>query len=169
MADTNHLHATPRVEGDGLSYSGIVWFVVILTVTTLLAQLLVWGAFEWMEARADSADTARAPLAAPPIKPSIQNGRLVTGTDAPALPAASLVEEPAVLREFRVRENENLSTYGWVDQSAGTVRIPIDRAKDLVIERGLPTRPGAPPSALAGAPAPATTTTPPPTTGNSGH
>ena len=43
-----------------------------------------------------------------------------------------------------------LSTYGWIDQGAGTVRMPIDRAKDLALERGLPARPGRPRRAAPG-------------------
>jgi len=39
----------------------------------------------------------------------------------------------------RRREEEILSSYGWVDRPAGTVRMPVDRAIDLVLERGLPT------------------------------
>lgn len=30
------------------------------------------------------------------------------------------------------------SSYGWVDRQRGIVRIPIDRAVDLVLHRGLP-------------------------------
>ena len=44
------------------------------------------------------------------------------------------------LAEFRLRQAKLLSSYGWVDREAGVVRIPIDRAMDLVAERGLPTR-----------------------------
>ena len=33
-----------------------------------------------------------------------------------------------------------MSTYDYIDKDAGTVRIPIDRAMDLLVERGLPTR-----------------------------
>jgi hypothetical protein len=36
---------------------------------------------------------------------------------------------------------ELLEGYGWVDRSAGTVRLPIERAMQLLLERGLPTRP----------------------------
>jgi hypothetical protein len=36
-----------------------------------------------------------------------------------------------------------LNTYGWVDQQNEVVRIPVDRAMDLIIQRGLPSRPGA--------------------------
>jgi len=36
-----------------------------------------------------------------------------------------------------------LNSYDWIDQKAGTVRIPIDRAMQLLAQRGLPTRPQA--------------------------
>jgi len=168
MADTKHRRGTPPVESDGVSYRGIVWFAVILTATTVLCQLLMWGAFELMEYRVESAAVARAPLATAPVNPSIKDGRVLIGTDAPPLPAAPLTGEPAVLREFRTREDDSLATYGWGDHGSGTVRLPIDRAKDLVIERGLPTRPGAPPSTLSAAPAPVTPA-PSPASGRRGH
>ena len=46
------------------------------------------------------------------------------------------------LKTFRARENAELNSYGWVDRDAGIVRIPIDRAMDILMERGLPTRGG---------------------------
>ena len=33
-----------------------------------------------------------------------------------------------------------LNSYGWVDQTSGVVRIPVDRAIELSLERGFPTR-----------------------------
>ena len=36
------------------------------------------------------------------------------------------------------KENEVLGSYDWVDQKNGVVRIPIDRAMDLLAQRGLP-------------------------------
>jgi hypothetical protein len=44
-------------------------------------------------------------------------------------------------------ERDRLSSYGWVDREAGIVRIPIDRAMDLLAERGLPARAGPDPFA----------------------
>jgi len=37
-------------------------------------------------------------------------------------------------------QNEQLASYGWVDREKGLVRIPIELAKDLVVQRGLPTQ-----------------------------
>jgi len=39
-----------------------------------------------------------------------------------------------------MEEDQKLATYDWVDQDAGKVRIPIDRAMDLIVQRGLPVR-----------------------------
>jgi hypothetical protein len=172
MADTRRTGTGAPVEGDGVNYTGILWFVVILTGVTVFSQLLVWGAYEVMAYRARSASAGRAPLAVDSVSAtaSVQGGRMVVGT-APLPQPELLVGEPQVLSEFRKREDDSLSTYGWIDRATGVVRIPIDRAKDVVIERGLPTRPGAPASPLSTspAPAPARAATPPPAPAGGGH
>jgi hypothetical protein len=144
MSDTNH-HHTPSgdpVEFDAVSYSGIVWFVVILTGTVLASQLIVWGLYEWFDYRVTRADTPRAAMADAPTRPTIEGGRLVSGADATPLPSL-LVDEPMVNREYFGAQRAAQTTYGWIDQAMGTVRLPIERAKDLVLERGLPARPSA--------------------------
>jgi hypothetical protein len=47
------------------------------------------------------------------------------------------------LRQLRAREDTVLETYGWVNQKSGVVRMPIERAIDLLAQRGLPARTGA--------------------------
>jgi hypothetical protein len=44
------------------------------------------------------------------------------------------------MEQLRQSEDKVLNTYGWVDRDAGTVRVPIDRAMELLVERGLPFR-----------------------------
>jgi hypothetical protein len=39
------------------------------------------------------------------------------------------------LRRMRQREEELLGSYGWIDRQSGIVRIPIERAKKLLLER----------------------------------
>ena len=55
---------------------------------------------------------------------------------------APLLEVDAVegLREQRRRDAEILGSYGWVDRERGLVRVPVDRAIDLLLEQGLPVR-----------------------------
>jgi hypothetical protein len=137
MADTKHApaHNLPT-EGDGVSYRGIVWFIVILTVTTLSSQLLMWGLFRFLDVQAVKNDAVPAPLSVPFNEPTTVDGRVVPGTSVP-MPTL-LISEPANLKVFRDKEDEILATYGWMDKNAGTVRIPIDRAKDLLLQRGIP-------------------------------
>jgi hypothetical protein len=53
-------------------------------------------------------------------------------------PAPRLQVTPVVdLQNYRDGQREQLESYGWVDKEGGVVRIPIERAMDLVLERGL--------------------------------
>ena len=47
-------------------------------------------------------------------------------------------EPRAVLDELRRREESRLTSYAWVDREQGVVRIPIDRAMEVLAERGFP-------------------------------
>jgi hypothetical protein len=51
------------------------------------------------------------------------------------------INERTEIRDFRLEEEQQLHSYGWVDQPAGTVHIPIDQAMQLIAARGLPTTP----------------------------
>ncbi len=46
----------------------------------------------------------------------------------------SPAERKALLAEHQAREQAKAATYGWVDRQAGVVRLPIDRAIELVIQ-----------------------------------
>ena len=47
---------------------------------------------------------------------------------------------PEDLAEFRQAEEARLHGYGWVDRPAGVIHLPIERAMELTVERGLPSR-----------------------------
>ena len=56
-------------------------------------------------------------------------------------PEPRLQPHPAIeLQALRQHEDDILNHYGWVDQKAGIVRIPIDRAMDIMARRGFPTK-----------------------------
>jgi hypothetical protein len=58
-------------------------------------------------------------------------------------PEPRLLKQEAVdLQKFRAGEEQVLHSYAWVDQSKGVVRIPIDRAIDVLAQKGLPSRAG---------------------------
>lgn len=54
-------------------------------------------------------------------------------------PAPRIEEHPAVeIRELHSEEDKILSTYGWTDKEHGIVRVPIEKAIELKLERGFP-------------------------------
>ena len=63
-----------------------------------------------------------------------------TGIEARKLPPEPRLQANAVqdLKQMQAEEDRTLSSYGWVDQHKGVVRIPIGRAIDLLAQRGLP-------------------------------
>ena len=63
----------------------------------------------------------------------------IPATHSEEFPQPRLEVKPgASLAEFRAAEDADLNSYGWIDRNTGTVRIPIDRAMQLILERGLP-------------------------------
>lgn len=113
-------------ERRDLSPRVIGLFLVGLVIATALTLLAIWALFDHFAARQSRADRPPSPLADVrqiPPEPRLQ------------------VSGAADLAAFRAREESELTSYGWVDRKAGTVRIPIDRAMDLLLQRGLPATP----------------------------
>ncbi|MGA7917704.1 MAG: hypothetical protein WCA00_20890 [Candidatus Acidiferrales bacterium] len=50
------------------------------------------------------------------------------------------VEPRADLHAYCVQQLATLNSYGWEDQHNGVVRIPVNRAMDLILQQGLPAR-----------------------------
>ena len=104
-------------------------FALWLSVSMVLSFFIVYGAFWFFERRQSTADAAaqKFPLAADYARPQ---------------PTPALQTQPFKdIHTLRQSETDRLNSYGWVDQGAGVTRIPIDRAMDVLLQRGLPVRP----------------------------
>jgi hypothetical protein len=89
----------------------------------------------------DSYNNAHQPPQNPMI-PTQANTRVVTSEEIQQFSSPRLeTNERSEIAKFRLEEEQRLHSYGWADQSAGVVRIPIERAMELVAQRGLPTTP----------------------------
>ena len=55
-------------------------------------------------------------------------------------PTLDIDDDHAEMMALRARQDAELNSYGWIDRSNGVVRIPIERAMDLIAQRGLPAR-----------------------------
>jgi len=74
------------------------------------------------------------------------------GSNAAKLPPEPRLQTAPVLdlKEMRAAEDQILNSYGWIDAQHGVVRIPINRAMDLLAQRGLPARAETTPESVAG-------------------
>lgn len=71
----------------------------------------------------------------PPASP------LARATQREPLPSPFLQVHPhGELEDYCAAQEKEVSTYGWVDQQSGIVRIPIDRAMEMSLQRGFPAR-----------------------------
>jgi hypothetical protein len=154
-------HETTDVSLTGITRLAILSFVAIFAVLGVV--YVFWGVFA-----SYSADTR-------PMEPMA--GRKA-GEDR--LPVGPLVvtDEPGMLRQLRAKERDVLHRYGWVDKNQGVVRIPIERAIEVLASQpqrlsldgsapAAPAAPAAPEGAAPAATPPAAPATPPPA--GSGH
>ena len=66
----------------------------------------------------------------------------IDSSRVPRYPAPALQSDPQTdLQAYKFRAEQDLDSYGWIDQAHGVVRIPITRAMSLLLNRGFPVRP----------------------------
>lgn len=102
----------------------ISWTVIGILVLTLVSMAAMWGLLVYLESRAER------------TAPEVPALHLQAAEEPPPGPRLQATPERDLLR-MRAEETEVLTTYGWSDREAGTVRVPIDRAMEmLAAERG---------------------------------
>jgi hypothetical protein len=72
-----------------------------------------------------------------PSSPELQN-KVAEMTQSFPTPRVQSDDGNQDVADLHAREDLLLSNYTWVDESKGTVRIPIERAMELIAQRGLP-------------------------------
>ena len=142
--DTRDTHGQPMHpenpevthEKSDVSVRGIFGFLIGLALCVVLICFVLAGVFSALR----KGFTATRP-----------NVNAMVGTRE--LPTASLkaaetiFPEPRLqvdyygdLSKMREQWNEQVNGYGWVDKNNGVVHIPIERAMQLTLQRGLPAR-----------------------------
>lgn len=132
-------HETTDISLDGVGKLTI-GFVIIITVISAV----MYGTYRMLDRRARAADTSIAQIDAARGATDIASAPLMDPANSlehkgrqPAGPKM-LTSEPTWLAGIRATTTQAQATYGWVDKDAGVVRLPIERAKALLLERGLP-------------------------------
>lgn len=145
-------------EKSDVNVRALLIFVVVFILFAVVTHILLYFMFQFF-VRIENGRT-NAPLT------EIQRP---AGSDVPALPRlqpfpSKLADGQTIapnantpvtdMEDMRAAEEKAQTTYGWVDQQKGVVRIPIDQAQQLLLQRGLP---------VVAAPTPAMTATAAPT------
>jgi|SRR5665213_237975 len=120
-----HLPSSSGHETRDAGVRPIVLTGAVLAVVIGMVGLIVYGTFSYLAKH-------RATAA--------QSNPMSVG-DSQIPPEPRIEEHPAIaIQELHAQEDKTLSTYGWTDKKTGVVRIPIDRAMELQLMRGFPTR-----------------------------
>jgi hypothetical protein len=126
-------------EHQDMQAAGVLYFLVGLVVVTVICMFGLKGLYAYLDHRQRAAEEPVNPL----VKHVPEDTRHVApGYPQTEFPSPKLEEdERDQLNSILLKEDDTLYSYGWVDEKAGTVRIPIERAMDLLAQRGLPVRP----------------------------
>jgi len=124
-------------ERQDLSPSGVYAFLTGLAAAGIVIYFVLWGLYHYLDVYQRRHQ--------PPQNPLVQSEADTRNVPAQAIqkfPQPRLEKNERVeINDFRLKEEQTLNSYGWVDHNAGVVRIPIDRAMQLIAQRGLPTTP----------------------------
>jgi len=177
------IHETPDVsyitnpdvahEESDVAVRPLLWFVGGLTFFTIVVCLAMLLLFKFFQSREESLELPASPLARQgderlPPEPRLQlaHGWEVRTDDGRrhnlSYTAENVGNVPQPWSEYLIVNDEwrrEIENYGWADQQAGTVRVPVEHAMRVYLQRrasGQP--PPAPPAAGRPPSAPAETT-----------
>jgi hypothetical protein len=107
-------------EREDVKVSLLKWILPVALVILAVIHLGVWWLYQYYRTQDQRRDVRRT----------------LVETPAPVPPEPRLQVNPqADFQEYFRKQQETLKSYGWVSRAEGKVRIPIDRAMDLVVER----------------------------------
>lgn len=149
MRTTEEVKPDAVARNRDVSIRGVLLFAFWLAVGAIVVQAAMWGLLRVLAREERLRDRPLPPLVAVSLARTPPEPRL---EPRPLAPRARLDAE----------ENTILTTYGWVDRNRGVVRVPIDRAMEILVARGLP------PSKPMAAPAPMPAASPGPPAGAEG-
>src|SRR6185437_9731446 len=121
-------HPEVSFEAGDMSHGSVFAFLLTLACGLLIVHIAVWSIFHYL-GKPQVADHQTTN----PIMTSNEQLQDIGGDPALTFPKPTLQpNDVADLNKFRAAEEEQLTTYGWVDPGAQKIRIPIERAIDAL-------------------------------------
>jgi hypothetical protein len=143
-------------EASDVKVTGILVFIVAMGIFVVVTAVTCYGIGKLLNAHLNREDGPNSKwtqtvdirqLGNLPSSPEMQN-KVAELTKSFPTPRVQLDDGDADVADLHAREDILLDNYTWVDQSKGTVRIPIERAMELIAQKGLPVAPAAQAPAL---------------------
>jgi len=144
--ELNHGHAGHETsfEREDLSTRGVFVFMIGLAIVGLVIYFIIVGMYKFLDQYEHAQMTTASPLVTTTTGPQ---SRVVTRdymekfkeNGQPMLES----DERGQFKDFLLKQEQQLNSYGWVDKDAGVAHIPIEHAMDLIVEKGLPVLPQA--------------------------
>lgn len=143
------IDASAGYEKSDVRIAGIVVFLMALAIFVAVTGLLCYGIGKVLNAYMNKEDGPNSKwtktvdvrqLGNLPSSPELQNKIAVLTQQFPT-PRLQTDDGNQDVMDLHEREDLLLDHYTWVDQSKGTVRIPIERAMELIAQQGLPVAP----------------------------
>lgn len=138
-------------EKSDVRVTGILVFLVALGILVAVTGVLCYGIGKVFNAHMDKEDGPNSKwtktvdvrqLGNLPSSPELQNKISALVQQFPT-PRVQMDDGNQDVMDLHEREDLLLDHYTWIDQSKGTVRIPIERAMALIAQQGLPVAPAA--------------------------
>lgn len=114
---------TPGYETRDANAGGVFKFLVLLGIVLVVACLACWGLFRYFSAHSVDQAASDSPFA--------DTRQLPLGPQLQVNPREDWLK-------FREEQEQALETYAWENRTAGTVRVPIEEAMELLVKKGLP-------------------------------
>jgi hypothetical protein len=136
-------------EGTDVKVSGVVVFLTALAIFVTVTAILCVGIGKVIDSEMAKADGPTTHWNHPvdvrklgnlASSPELQRqfAQLASRFPTPRLQTDDGYQE---ITDMHAKEDLLLENYSWVDESKGTVRIPIERAMELIAQQGLPVAP----------------------------
>ena len=136
-------------ERSDASVAGIVVFITALAIFVAVIGLLCYGIGKVVNAHMEKEDGPNSKwtktvdvrqLGNMPSSPELQN-KMEELTQTFPTPRVQTDDGDQDIANLHAREDLLLNYYSWADRPQGKVRIPIERAMELIAERGLAVAP----------------------------
>jgi hypothetical protein len=133
-------------EASDVRVSGVLVFLAALSIFAAVTALLAYGVGKVLNAHMTKEDGPVSKWSHPvdvrtlgnmANNPEMQN-KLGESTKQFPTPRVQTDDGVQDVADLHLREDLLLENYSWADQSQGKVRIPIERAMELLAQRGLP-------------------------------